>query len=226
MRKFKVKKNTIKKIVFPIIVLLIAALIVFMRKDYDFINLFKDMEALKEYILSFGSLSPFIFGVIQFLQVILSPIPGNITTLAGGAIFGFWPCIIISSISIILGSVAAFSLARIFGRPFVEWIIGKERVEEHLDTLSSNTKIFFVMVILLPFFPDDIICFVAGISGMSWGFFILTMLFARPPGLIVSALVGSMGLSLPVWVWIALAAFAVIVILAYVKVRKIMDKRK
>lgn len=229
MKKFtfkNIKKNTIKKIVFPIIVLFIAALVIVMRKDYDLVSLFNDMEALKEYILSFGNLAPFIFGLIQFLQVIISPIPGNITTLAGGAIFGFWPSIIISSISIILGSAAAFSLARIFGRPFVEWIIGKESVEEHLDTLTRNTKIIFVLIILLPFFPDDIICFVAGISGMSWGFFLLTMLFARPPGLIVSALVGSMGLSLPLWVWIALAAFAVIVIIAYIKVRDIMEKRK
>jgi len=226
MKKFGIKKITIKKIAFPIVVLLIAALVVVMRKDYDFISLFNDMEALKEYILSFGNLAPFIFGVIQFLQVIISPIPGNITTLAGGAIFGFWPCILISSISIILGSIAAFSLARIFGRPFVEWIVGRERVAEHLDALTNNTKIIFVLIILLPFFPDDIICFVAGVSGMSWGFFLLTMLLARPPGLIVSALVGSMGLSLPVWVWVALAVFALIVLLAYLKVRNIMAKRK
>ena len=212
----EIRKNTIKKITFPIIVLIIAGLIFIMRKDYDLMSLFNDMETLKEYILSFGSLAPFIFGVIQFLQVIISPIPGNITTLVGGAIFGFWPSLMISSIAIILGSVAAFSLARIFGRPFVEWIIGKERVKEHLETITNNTKIIFVLIILLPFFPDDIICFVAGISGMSWGFFMLTMLFARPPGLIVSALVGSMGLSLPIWVWIALGAFAVIVIFTYI----------
>ena len=189
MKRISVKKNTLKIIAFPAIVLFIVIFVILIKKDYNFISLFNDAERLKEYILSYGNLAPFIFGIVQFLQVIISPIPGNLTTVAGGAIFGFWPSFLISAVSIILGSATAFGLSRIFGKPFVEWIIGKRNVQLHLDTISNNTKIIFIMIILLPFFPDDIICFVAGISGMSWGFFLLTMLLARPPGLIVSALV-------------------------------------
>ena len=140
MKRFDLKTNTVKKIIFPVIIIVLIAAILILRKDYSFMHLFQDVENLKAYILSFGNLSPFIFGAIQFLQVIISPIPGNITTVAGGAIFGFWTNLIISSIAIILGSAAAFGLARIFGRPFVEWIIGKEKVERYFDTVTKNKK--------------------------------------------------------------------------------------
>ena len=225
MKRISVKKNTLKIISFPAIVLFIVIFVILIKKDYNFISLFNDAERLKEYILSYGNLAPFIFGIVQFLQVIISPIPGNLTTVAGGAIFGFWPSFLISAVSIILGSATAFGLSRIFGKPFVEWIIGKRNVQLHLNTISNNTKIIFIMIILLPFFPDDIICFVAGISGMSCGFFLLTMLLARPPGLIVSALVGSKGLSIPIWGWVIIFVFTIIIIVGYLKVKKIIDKR-
>ncbi len=225
MNKFSIHKNTIKIIIFPIIIILIVISVFLIKKDYDFISLFNDAERLKEYILSYGKLAPLIFGIVQFLQVIISPIPGNLTTVAGGAIFGFWKSFFISASAIILGSAAAFGMARIFGRPFVEWVIGKRNVDLHLDTITNNTKIIFVMIILLPFFPDDIICFIAGISGMSWGFFLLTMLIARPPGLIVSALVGSVGFNMPIWGWIAIFVLALMILVGYIKVKKIIDKR-
>ena len=222
MNNFKIKSNTIKKILFPLIVVIIVVFVIILKKDYNFIDIFRDASKLKAYILSYGQLAPIIFGIIQFLQVIISPIPGNITTAVGGALFGFWKSLIISSVSIILGSAAAFGLARAFGRPFVEWLVGKEKVSEHLDTVSRNEKIIFVLIILLPFFPDDILCLVAGISGMSWGFFMLTMIVARPPGLIVSALVGTMGLEMPIWAWGVIFAVIIIVIFAYLKVKKII----
>jgi len=217
--------NTLKKVLFALISIIIIVAILILRKDYQLLSLFRDMEKLKEYILSFGNLAPLIFGFIQFLQVIISPVPGNITTVVGGAVFGFWQSLIISSIAIILGSIAAFGLARAFGRPFVEWIIGKERVSEYFDKITRNRKIIFVLIILLPFFPDDIICLIAGISGMTWGFFILTMLIARPPGLIVSALVGSHGFEMPIWVWIVIFIIILLVLFAYNRVKKIIDKR-
>ncbi len=226
MKKLSIQKNTVKKILFPLVILGIVFLVIIIKKDYNFTDLFKDAEKLKEYILSYGKLAPVFFGIIQFLQVIISPIPGNLTTVVGGALFGFWQSFIISMIAIILGSAGAFALARVFGRPFVEWIIGKRNVNIHLDTITNNTKIIFVLIILLPFFPDDIICFIAGISGMSWGFFLLTMLIARPPGLIVSALVGSMGFRMPIWGWIAIFSLAVLVIFAYLKVKKVVDNKK
>ena len=90
MNKFKIRSNTIKKILFPVIIIIIAVFIIILKKNYDFIDLFRDANKLKEYILSFGRLAPIIFGIIQFLQVIISPIPGNLTTVVGGALFGFW----------------------------------------------------------------------------------------------------------------------------------------
>jgi len=81
---------------------------------------------MQEYISGFGLAAPVIFMLIQIIQVIISPIPGNITTLAGGALFGFWEAFIISSIAITIGSTIAFLIAKVFGRRLVVWMIGKK----------------------------------------------------------------------------------------------------
>lgn len=225
MNKFASKKINVKKILFPIIVIVAIVAIFILGKNYNLLDIYKDVEKLQEYILSFGRKAPLVFAIIQFMQVVISPIPGNITTVVGGAVFGFWQSFLISSISVILGSIAAFGLARAFGRPFVDFVIGKERVAKYFDTITKNKKILFVLIILLPFFPDDIICFIAGISGMTWGFFILCMLAARPPGLLISALIGSAGLSFPIWAWLLMFLLIVLIIFVYKKVLKIIEKR-
>lgn len=225
MKNISSKKTLFTKIVIIIIIFTVIIAIYMLGKNHNIFDIYNNVEYLQEYILSHGKNAPLVFGIIQFLQVVISPIPGNITTVVGGALFGFWTSFTISSIAIVLGSIAAFGLARAFGRPLVEMIAGKEVTSKYFDTITKNKKILFALIILLPFFPDDIICFVAGISGMTWGFFMLCMLIARPPGLLISALVGSFGFEFPIWVWGALIFLILALFFSYKKVSSYLDKR-
>src|SRR5207253_9109359 len=54
-------------------------------------RLYEDKHLLKETVRSWGWLAPLGFIAIQALQVIISPIPGEVTGPVGGALFGtFW----------------------------------------------------------------------------------------------------------------------------------------
>lgn len=78
----------------------------------------------KQRLIAFlDSLGPFAivgFVVLQVLQVVVAPIPGEVTGLIGGYLYGPVAGVVLSTIGLTLGSYIAFALARVFGRPFVE----------------------------------------------------------------------------------------------------------
>ena len=88
-------------------------------------NIFSSPEALKKFVTDQGILSPLVFLILQIVQVIISPIPGNITSLAGGALFGWLNACLLSGLAINIGSFIAFYLARIFGKPLVIKILAR-----------------------------------------------------------------------------------------------------
>ena len=63
---------------------------------------------------------------------------------------------------------------------------------------------FLFLTLLFPFFPDDALCILAGLTSIPTARFFLIMAVARPWGLAVAALVGSGAIRLPVWGWCAL----------------------
>jgi uncharacterized membrane protein YdjX (TVP38/TMEM64 family) len=129
------------------------------------------VENMQKFIKDQGIYSGVIFLLIQFLQVVAVPIPGVVTVAAGNVLFGvFWGSVL-SYIGIILGSVTAFVIGRKFGYKLVVWIAGEETVTKLINILKGREKVMFTMIFLLPFFPDDMLCFVAGLTSMSLFFF-------------------------------------------------------
>ena len=135
---------------------------------------------LQEYLHCKGMLAPLIFIAITFLQVTLIPIPGSITILAGNYLFGLGWSFLYSYIGLILGSIVAFAMGRLVGRPFVNWIAGSsEKVEEWLKKLKGKEKILLFFMFFFPFFPDDLLCAVAGLLPISWIEFLIMQLITR-----------------------------------------------
>lgn len=170
-------------------------------------DIFLNPEALQEFISGFGAWAPVIFFVLQVVKSIFVFIPGNVTTLIGGAMFGFAKSFFISAAATILGSCIAFGIARKLGVLAVRKIVGAKAFDNYERLLSSDMAASRVHVILavtmmLPFFPDDLICFLAGLSKTRFRTFLLIIVLCRPWGLLFSALVGAGAISLPIG-WIA-----------------------
>ena len=102
------------------------------------------------------------------------------TVLAGVAIYGpFWASIL-SLIGIMLGAIVAFSLGKIFGFRLIKWVVGEENARKYAKMLNKRGKFLLVAMFLLPVFPDDLLCLVAGTTEMSYPFFISANLITRP----------------------------------------------
>lgn len=211
-----------------LIVILITAIILvggyFVLKFTGLLNNFNSLEDVKQFILSGGKLSIFIFILIQFLQVTFLPIPAILTTLAGALIFGPWQTFLVSLISIMLGSIFAFWLGRKFGKGILTWIAGKDDAEKWTKKLTDGKYVFFLMM-LFPVFPDDILCIAAGVTNMSFDFFFITNLITRPIGIFCTCFLGSgslipfSGYGLIVW-----PILIVLLIIAFILTVKYKDK--
>lgn len=216
----KTKIETAKKIVKILIVFLIICAIslatLFWVKNSSFAKIFKDVKKLKEWILAWGFWSYLIFVILQFLQVSFLPLPASLTTLAGVIIFGPFYTFLLSTLSIILGSIFAYFLGKFFGVKLLNWIFGKDKTETFQRKLSKGNILFFLMM-LFPLFPDDLLCMMAGTINMNFKYFLITNLITRPVGLFCLCFFGG-GYIIPfkgwgLWVWafilISLTAFLI-----------------
>lgn len=216
----KKSKNRLTALIITIILAILAILTYFFLKEnlfHSIKNIFSSSEAFKKYVTDQGVWSPFIFLVLQIAQVIISPIPGNITSLAGGAIFGGINACLLSTLAITIGSIIAFYLARIFGKPLVIKLIGESTFNKYNKIFLEKGKTTFFLLFLLPFFPDDALCFLAGLSKMPCKLFLIYTVIGRLPGIIFSSLAGAGAISLTASGWIIVGVLSAIVI--YISIR-------
>ncbi|HMK56066.1 MAG TPA: TVP38/TMEM64 family protein [Dissulfurispiraceae bacterium] len=117
-----------------------------------------------------NSLGPFAvvgFIALQVLQVIIAPIPGEVTGLIGGYMYGAVMGVIWSTIGLTIGSYAAFALARVFGRPFVERFVDKS-IMRRFDYLLHHKGAFLVFLLfLIPGTPKDYLCYILGLGHLT-----------------------------------------------------------
>lgn len=154
-------------------------LILFLLKKSGLLNNLSSFSELKAFINGFGAYSIIIYVIIQFLQVVVLPLPSVLIIGVGVFLFGPINTIILSSIGIIFGSIVAFLVGRYFGCRVVKWIIGEKSLNKILNITNGKDKILITFMLLFPFFPDDAICFVAGITKISSKYFIVMIIIVR-----------------------------------------------
>ena len=172
-------KKTILKIILSIIVIGLIILVGYLVLDY-FGLLSLTREQIQTYIHKTGALAPLAFIFITFLQVTFIPIPSTVTILAGNFLFGFWLSYLYSFIGLILGSVVAFLLGRVIGKPFAQWVAGgKDKLDNWVKRLKGRENVFLFFAFLFPFFPDDFLCALAGILPVKFSVFMIMQIFTR-----------------------------------------------
>lgn len=195
---------------------LLAASLIFLWQT-GFFQVVNSLDGLQQYMERFSPYSQWLFFVVQLLSVIAAPIPSNLTAAAGALLFGFWESFLITAAAVILGSAAVFLLARSLGRSFADRFVSKKLSEKYLHIIEAKRDTFLILVFLFPFFPDDLICILAGLTSISFPRFFLIALFTRPWGLLVACAVGSSAVSIPLWGMVLLGLLGLVVFLIGMK---------
>ena len=146
------------------------------------ISILEKKEAIRDFVLSLGPYGPIGFILLQALQVVLSPIPGEATGIVGGFIFGKWLGFIYSTIGLSLGSAMAFFISRYF-RHIVEPWLKKSELYFRFEGLLRHQGIFICFFLyVFPGFPKDFLCYLLGLTKMPWQVFVFISSVGRIPG--------------------------------------------
>lgn len=162
------------------------------------------LEATRDYIARCSPYSHLVFFLLQFLSVVLAPIPSNITAAAGGLLFGPWASFFLTFAAVLAGSLLVFSLARVLGRDFADRLVSRKLSEKYQDLLHRKATVFLALAFLFPFFPDDVLCILAGLTAIPTARFALLLLLTRPWGLLFASALGGNAMALSPWVMLPL----------------------
>ena len=102
------------------LLVLFSILLYFIVSHSELYSVFFDRQRLAQFIKSFGSVSPLIFIALQVFQVLFAPIPGELTGILGGFLYGNFFGLLYSTIGLGSDSWLASVFARRVGRPLVE----------------------------------------------------------------------------------------------------------
>ena len=190
MRRVKTKARWI--IGGAIIATLVAAcswLIVTNAPAYQFlVRLYVDKRFLKQTLREWGVLAPVIFMGLQALQVIIAPIPGELTGILGGYLFGEWGGLLYSTIGLTVGSVAAFAVGRWLGARYVQKLVSTDIWRKMGFIVEAEGAILCFIIFLVPGLPKDVTCYLFGLSPMPfWASALVSTLGRIPSTWVLSA---------------------------------------
>lgn len=198
------------------LLLIIAGLIgIFIyMKSSGILSHMASAEAFRKYIESYGEKAYIMFFIIQFISVIIAPIPSNISAVVGGTVFGMWQSFLISMLAIVSGSTVVFMLTRKLGRPFTEKFVSFKVSSKYEQYFSSKKgELILVLLLFLPFLPDDAIGFVAGLSTIRLGRYFIIMLLARPWEILAASALGASNIVIPLWGWGIISLFIYVIVI-------------
>lgn len=176
---WKEKQLLLKSMLSVYVFVLFVLIITFLLQITGFFEVVKDADSLREYIQRAGVWMPLAYILFQFLQVVVLPVPGIVSTIAGIALFGALKTTIFSLIGILTGSFVAFAIGRKLGNKAVSWLLGEETLKKWQTKLKGRDNLILTVMLFLPFFPDDVLCFLAGLSTMSFRFFLIVIVLSR-----------------------------------------------
>jgi len=119
---------------------------------------------------------------MQALQVIIAPIPGEVTGILGGYLFGEWVGLLYSTIGLTVGSLAAFTVGRWLGAHYVQRFVSPDIWRKLGFIVEAEGAIICFVIFLIPGLPKDMTCYLFGLSPMPFWVFAVVSTLGRIPG--------------------------------------------
>ena len=177
------------KIIFKILTIILTIIAIsFIAYAFN-LGLFKDENILINYIKKSNILAPIIFIALQLLQVIIPILPGGLSSFVGVILFGPFLGFIYNYVSLSIGSCIAFYLSKKYGIKLIKKLFKEQIITKYTKYLENNNfKKIFLISIILPGFPDDLLCYIAGISNMKFKTFFTIIIIGKPISLLIYSL--------------------------------------
>jgi len=185
-----------------IIAIVLLAVIVFYRQPIsNLLHIISDQEAVSAYLQGYGVWGPVVLFILMVAQVFVAIIPGHALMVTAGYVYGMTGLFVII-VSTILGSQIAFFIARQYGRSLI-YKLASSQIIERWDGMARNQGVmFYFFAFVLPIFPSDLMCYVAGLGKISARRFLIANALGRTVVAIGITIIGMYGLNPPLAFWL------------------------
>ena len=173
-------------------------------------------EEIRLFVEQLGIWAPIGLFALRFSSVVIPALPGTAYSVLAGALLGFWQGLAVTCLADLLSCTLSFWLARRFGRPFIQKLVGDRFISrvEKFSQKNLERNIFLMAAFLMTGF-FDFVAYGVGLAKAPWTRFlpalVLSIAVSNPPvvafgagllakkdrGLLVgAALLGIFGLAL------------------------------
>lgn len=166
-----------------------------------------DRTAIEQLVHRLGPWGPVAIVAAEIAQVLAAPVPGQVVGLAAGYLYGTWWGALLCMIGLGLGTLLAAWLGRRLGRPLVERLAGAELLARVDGYIERRGALALFLIYLLPYLPDDLCCFIAGLTRLRLSEIVILAMIGRAPGVVASTLIGAQAQQLS-WAQIGIIAAA------------------
>ena len=134
-----------------------------------------------------GLMGVLVLLALQFLQIVVALIPGEITQIAAGMLYGPFFGLIIIILGAVISSAFVFVLVRKLGAPFVQALVSTKHLErfEHFEQ-SGKLEILVFILFLIPGLPKDTFTYLIPLTHMEMKRFVFISNVARIPGVFMT----------------------------------------
>lgn len=145
------------------------------------------VEELIADVRNAGPLGVLFLLAIEFLQVVVAFVPGEVVQMAAGMMYGPWLGALVIVIGCVISSAFVFAIVHKLGAPFVQAMVPTTYLEKfrHFEETGKLNIIVFILF-LIPGLPKDVFTYLVPLTDMRMGTFLVLANVARIPGIIVS----------------------------------------
>ena len=218
--KFVSLKARILLLAAAVFLLLFFAVPPFRNWLVSIFNLFRDPQAMREYIAAYGHLAPVISALLMIFQSVAAPLPAFLITFANGLLFGVWWGAALSWSSAMLGAALCFFIARYFGRPVVVKLVSEPALASSDRFFDRYGKHAVLIARLVPIISFDVISYGSGLAGMGFlGFWLATGIGQLPATILYSYLGDEATGTIKILFWVFGIVIAISIVTVLIKRR-------
>jgi uncharacterized membrane protein YdjX (TVP38/TMEM64 family) len=198
-----------------LIIFIVVAVAGFAMGGAPLIRFLADQERVRAWIEGFGVWGPLVLIGMIVVQTVLSISPVSLLAIAGAYVFGFWQGVLYAFIGLAIGSALCMILGRRFGRPLIDRLIDPKSMATFDRFTEKRGPIFFFIIFVMPWVPDDLACYAIGLSRLSLRLMIPLAAVGRMPSVIVQCWLAAYASELPLVVILAVVTGGVLLALAF-----------
>jgi len=207
-----------------LVIFIIIAVVAFAIGGAPLIRFLADQERVRAWIEGFGVWGPLALIAMIVVQTVLSVSPVSLLAVVGAYVFGFWQGVLYAFIGLAIGSTLCMILGRRFGRPLVDRLIDPKSLATFDRFTEKRGPIFFLIIFVMPWVPDDLACYAIGLSHLSLKLMIPLAAFGRMPSVIVQCWLTAYATVLPPAVIVGVIAGGVLLALVFYRYHRQLEQ--